>query len=263
MNTDRHDSRLEIHNQAVKGLFIINGGAAVALLAFLERIWGEDSGLAVYIISALCFLGIGLSLAGLANYFRYNTSLAYQNNSPKIKFWEKLSYGVQYISLVLFVAGIATVIIGAFLVLNSVENKTKDSPSGKKQILCKIKEEKKSIDNMERPYGKPVINIYMEELPPYKNNQDKTFIRIKNDGTSITGSDLEVLINFSWNPDYSYKLHFPSKGYQLDINEEYSWKIRIPENYPPSSFVQITADDRDGSKISWTRIETLNVSTEQ
>lgn len=31
----RHDARVEIVNQGVRGLFLINGGGAIALLAFL------------------------------------------------------------------------------------------------------------------------------------------------------------------------------------------------------------------------------------
>lgn len=58
-----HDARMEITGQAVRGLFLINGGGAVALLAFLQEIRGTDprvnslSALGAYVVDGR--LGIG------------------------------------------------------------------------------------------------------------------------------------------------------------------------------------------------------------
>jgi len=39
---DFHSVRSEISNEGVKGLFLMNGGGAVALLAFLQAIWKDQ-----------------------------------------------------------------------------------------------------------------------------------------------------------------------------------------------------------------------------
>ena len=49
---DLHAARAEIAKEGIRGLFVMNGGGAVALLAFLQAIWKEAPALAEYVVYA-------------------------------------------------------------------------------------------------------------------------------------------------------------------------------------------------------------------
>lgn len=72
--------RADMDKDVSRGLMIINGGAAVSLLAFLQSIAKESSlhGISPYILSALLTFSIGLFLAVLHTHFRRRcTELSY------------------------------------------------------------------------------------------------------------------------------------------------------------------------------------------
>lgn len=104
---------------------------------------------------------------------------------------------------------------------------------------------------------KPVIDIEINNLPPYKSADEKTEIQIKNVGQIITGPNPEILVKFSWINNYAYKLLLPSEDYRLDINERYTWKIRLDENYPENGTIQIVVKDKNGSGWFWVSEENL------
>lgn len=55
--------RDEANREGVRGLLIINGGGAVALLAFLQAIWPDNKLLAKYVVIGIGVLAIGVFLA--------------------------------------------------------------------------------------------------------------------------------------------------------------------------------------------------------
>ena len=76
-HTSRRD---ELTIQGFKALLLLNGGGAIALLAFLQSLWTEPEARAlldwIVLSIVLCLLGAVASSA--AFFMRYRTSLAYQ-----------------------------------------------------------------------------------------------------------------------------------------------------------------------------------------
>lgn len=64
-------SRAEILNQGVKGLFIANGGAAIAVLAFLGEVVEKNSDIAAVILGNLPWYAYGLICAVLVYFVRF------------------------------------------------------------------------------------------------------------------------------------------------------------------------------------------------
>ena len=115
-----HSIRADIEHQGVRGLLIINGGAAVSLLAFLQAIWDKDSELAKITIYGILFFTIGVFSAASINLFRYHTSLAAQQKKrKKHRIYFNLSYLFRYLALFMFGTGIFVIITGALRILNS------------------------------------------------------------------------------------------------------------------------------------------------
>ncbi len=75
----RQERRGIIHSEAVKGLFLINGGGAVALLAFLQAVWMDATGLVPWILGGLLPLILGLIFAAVANYIRAESALRWES----------------------------------------------------------------------------------------------------------------------------------------------------------------------------------------
>ena len=115
-----HDRKMRaierLHNlmiQGAKGLGILNGGAAVAVLAFVQAMVGKDSysALKPYAISALLLFLFGAFLSGIAFFFHY----AYVNRSNSEKrnpnLWRRLFWGIISVSAICALAG-GTLITG-------------------------------------------------------------------------------------------------------------------------------------------------------
>ena len=112
-----HDARMEITGQAVRGLFLINGGGAVALLAFLQGIWKPIPELIPSVLWALTWLTAGLASAAPVNFVRTESSLAHQEDrmSAKAK-WLRWGHRVLFgVSIICFVVAMATISVGAWL----------------------------------------------------------------------------------------------------------------------------------------------------
>lgn len=142
---DMTDQRNDAMREGVKALVLMNGGGAVALLAFLQALWSKEPVLVKYVLCALGFLVIGVALAGLVHFFRYHTSLAYQrlftivDQLSKVKTpgegmglpsvasssddfhkmqksatrYELLYFMCAYMSVILFVLGVGIILYGA------------------------------------------------------------------------------------------------------------------------------------------------------
>ena len=111
--------RDEASKEGVRGLLIINGGGAVALLAFLQAIWSVDQRLANYVVIGISVLAIGVAVAGLASFLRYHASFNFQQGKKDRWLVYRRGYiGCWYTSLSLFLAGIGVVVSGAWRVLH-------------------------------------------------------------------------------------------------------------------------------------------------
>ena len=98
---DFHSARAEITTEGVKGLFLINGGGSVALLAFLQAVGvgGGQPQLAKFVVIGIGIMCLGLLFAGLINFFRYHTSFNFQGgNTRRYKLFRFLSISFQYAS---------------------------------------------------------------------------------------------------------------------------------------------------------------------
>ncbi len=104
---------------------------------------------------------------------------------------------------------------------------------------------------------KPVIDIKVENLPPYKTINDKTTIILKNVGNKDSDGDLEILIICSWITSVSYKLELPDAGGFLAPNEEMKWKIRLNDELTGNSSIKVLATNPI-SKNTWSYVEQIS-----
>jgi hypothetical protein len=91
-----------------------------------------------------------------------------------------------------------------------------------------------------------VVEIKVENLPPYSNPEEKTTVLLKNVGTTKTSANFEALITCSWMPNMSYKLNLPNQAFFLAPNEEVTWKIRLDNDVIKNSTVSIKVTDKRG-----------------
>ena len=142
--TSRDDTqrRDEMMVHGVRGLLIINGGGAVALLTFLQAIWGDYTTPRLAVIIGLILLLGGTALAGSVMFIRYHTTFKYaldrvritqifqQNHDNESALeealnafdpnrerptWTRYTAIATWGSLAFFLAGTLTVAVGAWL----------------------------------------------------------------------------------------------------------------------------------------------------
>lgn len=96
----------------------MNGGGAVAMLAFLQAIWNENPQLAKYVIVCIAFFAVGVFLAGWVQFFRYHASFNFQRHRHcAFKVYQCLYLTTAYVSLVAFLVGVSVVVSGAWCTL--------------------------------------------------------------------------------------------------------------------------------------------------
>jgi hypothetical protein len=115
-----------IHTEAVKGLFVLNGGASASMLALMGAIWDKSDGKALvpYIVDALVVFAIGLATAAWVNFIRVSASVEWErvfleNGSSAraialTRRFRRLSAG----SLLCFLIGVGFVAAGAIRTLH-------------------------------------------------------------------------------------------------------------------------------------------------
>ncbi len=122
-----HEIRASIDSESVRGLLLINGGGAVALLAFLSGVIDKPdlAGLARAVIWAIFTFQLGLAFAVTHNRFRRLCSLEYakkvENRKPCTVFGRQLrepcvchwSTGFMWASIVMFVLAGVLVLVAA------------------------------------------------------------------------------------------------------------------------------------------------------
>jgi len=82
----RTKQRDQAASELVRGLLLINGGGAAALLAFLQAIWSSNKALARPTIVALVILSVGAVLGAAFHLFRHQASWHHQ--SGDLKRWQ-------------------------------------------------------------------------------------------------------------------------------------------------------------------------------
>ena len=108
--------RAEAAAAGVKGLFLANGGGAVALLAFLQAVWKDGPELLVqHVVVGVGLMAFGLALAAPVNFFRYHSSLAWQGgNADAWRRWRRAMLWCRYMSIIAFLVACGVVVIGAW-----------------------------------------------------------------------------------------------------------------------------------------------------
>lgn len=114
---ERTRHRLELLNEAFKGLLLIHGGGAVALLAYLQAIGNANPSLSRVVLVGILFLVFGLVLAVLFMALRYHTSLEDQGGNPNWRAWRMGAFICLYGSLALFAVAMLVLIVGSFCLL--------------------------------------------------------------------------------------------------------------------------------------------------
>lgn len=117
--SDFTEQRNEALAEGVKGLFLMNGGGAVALLAFLQAIWKEQPLLAKYVVVSIAALAVGVLLAGLVQFFRYHASFNLQGGRLRaFRIYRVLYLAAAYSSLATFLVGLLIFVSGAWCILS-------------------------------------------------------------------------------------------------------------------------------------------------
>ena len=112
----RYEVRAEIEHQFVKGLLTINGGSAVAVLAFAQAIYDKSPSLTKAAFVSVMLFGAGLFFASIVNFYRYKTALAAKSQNEIKHRWNiRLSYLSRFLSLACFLLGLFYVGIAGIL----------------------------------------------------------------------------------------------------------------------------------------------------
>ena len=112
-DTYKLQRRDEMTNHGVRGLFLLNGGAAVALLAFLQQIWTTVPALAPFIVWGLVPMVLGVAMAAGIHFVRVESALHWSDpagNGKKLAMFHRL---LSRASIGCFVWGMTIVIWGA------------------------------------------------------------------------------------------------------------------------------------------------------
>ena len=115
----RTEQRAEVLNQAFRGLLIIHGGGAVALLAYLQAVGDKNPALSKIILVGILLLVVGLVLAVLFMTFRYHTSLEDQRGNPNWRTWRRWVFVFLYGSVAAFAFAMLVLVFGALRTLPS------------------------------------------------------------------------------------------------------------------------------------------------
>ena len=104
--------------QGLRAVLLLNGGGAVALLAFLQAIWTESEAveLVPWVIAGMVVLLVGAAAGGWVHFQRYETSEAYQmKGRQEGREMTRRHKHLTKFAFHMFLFGIAIVAIGAYL----------------------------------------------------------------------------------------------------------------------------------------------------
>ena len=117
------ERRDEMAVHGLRSLLLLNGGGAVALLAFLQSVWIEPTAqeLVPWVVAGMIPLLLGAATSGWVHFVRYETTEVYQMKgraegqemTRKHKAFTKVGFA-------LFLLGMGIVVLGALLNLPGV-----------------------------------------------------------------------------------------------------------------------------------------------
>lgn len=90
---------------SAKGLTLLNGGAAVALLAFLQAVWSDGQRLVPGLVVSLFLFLFGALLPSLGSWFRYLGAFHEKTFTPPKNPWWWAEMAMFALSAVIFLAG--------------------------------------------------------------------------------------------------------------------------------------------------------------
>ena len=133
----RYRMRLRIADFGIRSLFVINGGGALALGAFLSAAISQPDAADVipYIVAGIAFTGVGLALAAILVAVRYmkwrfeDERGKYTSRNP----WWWATWAISAASVVMFLLGLAVVVYGGLTQLGDVD----DGPENPRAIHAK------------------------------------------------------------------------------------------------------------------------------
>jgi len=109
---DLMEQRNEAITELVKALLIINGGGAVALLAFLQSAWVQDKALVAPVAYAVSALAFGSLFAAACHLLRYYASWYHQSeNTARSARFRRLYLLFALASLFAFASGVAIIVV--------------------------------------------------------------------------------------------------------------------------------------------------------
>ena len=109
---------------ALKSSILINGGAAVALLAFIGKIWSEETGQAAVnaLTSALVFFGFGVLAGAIGTGATYFSQLSYASS------WIKTGVGFHILTILIVSAAYVLFGLGSYEAYESFLKHLSPSP---------------------------------------------------------------------------------------------------------------------------------------
>lgn len=107
------ESKERFINEGAKGLMLVNGAGAVALLAFLQSIWGQDGGaaLADWVLAGTAVLVLGVALAASIFMFRHRAFVKGAHDET-FQLYRWAHWWVPGASIACFVIGVGLAICG-------------------------------------------------------------------------------------------------------------------------------------------------------
>lgn len=124
-NLEVFRSVITVGANAAKAFMIINGGAAIALLAFLGNIWNKESTptAAASISDSLLLFCVGVLCSGICSGFTYLAQFCYASSDLKTHSgWDKAGLFSNVIAVLSGVASLTLFAIGAYVTYVSMGN---------------------------------------------------------------------------------------------------------------------------------------------
>ena len=110
----RRRDEMAIHG--LRSLLLLNGGGAIALLAFLQAVWAEAAAktLVPWVVAGMIPLLVGAAASGWIHFIRYETTEAYQTKGREVgRKMTKQHKLVTKLAFAAFLFGMSIVVIGA------------------------------------------------------------------------------------------------------------------------------------------------------
>jgi hypothetical protein len=109
-------NRTEVLNQFFRGMLLLNGGACVALLAFLQAIWDKANPSFVRtVVFSMAFFLSGLVFSAVSQFARYKISLDLQFGRVRSgRLWQRVYLWLVALSVLTFVGGAIVILYGLY-----------------------------------------------------------------------------------------------------------------------------------------------------